>query len=210
MNAPDRELSIADAIASVTLGFALITGVLYMAGWAYVYHYFNEFRIPMLLLDFPFQHYLVYGGLVVFRNLLAAITALLIAILAVWLAVRCFPRIGRVGVTAMTLLFVLGAFALARIGWITTAEADVVQERANDYPAYPRVHLVLDAGASETAKALGDIVTQDCGRLLAASKDNLFLIRPVSGAGELDLHTFVVATRQVTLLRIRQDSASCK
>jgi CHAT domain-containing protein len=44
--------------------------------------------------------------------------------------------------------------------------------------------------------------------LLASSKDRLFLIRPVHGAGGLDLDTFVLPTEKI-ILRIEADYTSC-
>ena len=51
-------------------------------GWTYVYHYFLQFRIPLLLIDLPFQHYFVYGGLVLWKNIWISV-AVSVVVLAV-------------------------------------------------------------------------------------------------------------------------------
>jgi hypothetical protein len=52
------------------------------AGWTYVYHYFDRFGIPPLMVDIPKENYFVYGLLVVWQFPLWALglgLALLIA-----------------------------------------------------------------------------------------------------------------------------------
>src|SRR4051794_27736449 len=61
--APGPTLS--EIIGSAAFALGLITGWLYVAGWTYAYHYFDRFRIPLLLVDLPREHLLIYGGLTV-------------------------------------------------------------------------------------------------------------------------------------------------
>jgi phosphoglycerol transferase MdoB-like AlkP superfamily enzyme len=202
-------ISVAEAISLATLAIGLLTVLLYVAGWAYAYYYFDRFRIPFLLLDFPFQHYVVYGGLIIYKSLWISLPLLVLAFVALWSAWHWINAIGRIGFIAAVIALVLAAFTLARFGGISVARADFAAERANDYAAYPRIHVVLDANASGAEKVLGDIVSQDCGRLLAGSKDNLFLIRPIRGAPNADLDTFVVPVSKMVVSRIRSDAGSC-
>ena len=65
-------LNLGDAVSSVGAALGLIAAWLYIAGWTYAYAYFDRFRIPLLLVDIPFQHMLVYGGLVVLKNSLSS------------------------------------------------------------------------------------------------------------------------------------------
>ncbi|MBV8614035.1 MAG: hypothetical protein JOY66_09740 [Acetobacteraceae bacterium] len=45
--------------------------------------------------------------------------------------------------------------------------------------------------------------------MLAASKERLFLIRPVRGAPGLDLDTFILSGKAVEAVRLRADYTSC-
>ncbi len=56
---------------------------------------------------------------------------------------------------------------------------------------------------------LADLLKSDCGRLLATSKEQLFLIRPVHDAAGLDLDTFAISRKKAEALRIRADYGSC-
>jgi hypothetical protein len=88
------------------------------------------------------------------------------------------------------------------------ALADFAEQRSTDYAAYPRVRVAWE-GSEKSADALSaDIGKTDCGRLLAANKDRLFLIRSVRGAGSIDLDTFVLPAEK-TILRIESDYTSC-
>ena len=93
-------------------------------------------------------------------------------------------------VTAIVVLIVI-AFALARSAGNSAALADFAEQRSTDYAAYPRVRVIRE-GAESSADVVADIGKTDCGRLLAANKDRLFLIRSVRGAGSIDLDTFVL------------------
>jgi len=62
--------SLGDVVSAATFVIAVITAWLYTVGWTYVYQYFIQFRIPLLLTDLPLQHYLVYGGLVLWEKYL--------------------------------------------------------------------------------------------------------------------------------------------
>ena len=74
----------ADTASGKRLG--LVTAWNYFAGWSYAYHYFDRFRIPLLMVDVPTEHVFVYGGLVIWKNWYWAI---LLAIVLLGLAWTC-------------------------------------------------------------------------------------------------------------------------
>lgn len=58
MNAEIGKLSLSDVVSAAGLALGLVSAWLYAAGWTYAYVYFDRFRIPLLMLDIPFEHFL--------------------------------------------------------------------------------------------------------------------------------------------------------
>jgi hypothetical protein len=209
--APKNEgLGLANIISSVGAALGLVAAWLYVAGWAYAYAYFDRFRIPLMMLDIPFDHMLVYGGLVVLKNFsLAALIALLIV--GLWSLSRWARRLGRFLVSTILVVAVVGIFALAHAGGLKTADDDFQVERRSDYNAYPRLRLLLKKEVTDSpTEALGDTATTDCGRLLAATKDRLFLIRPSRDALGADIDTYAISTDHLLAMRIVGNYESCR
>jgi hypothetical protein len=204
--------TLSEIIGSAAFSLGLITGWLYVAGWTYAYDYFARFRIPLLLVDLPREHLLIYGGLTVLKNPLLAvgIAVLVIAAVVILLALRC--RLGRAGITGVLVLGVLALFMLARLAGTATAAADFAVQRGSDYRAYPRVE--LDTGSPTVPVKDGDkalaLVRSGCARLVLASKERLFLVRPVKGAPDLELHTVVLPWSDIKGLRITDQYISCE
>src|SRR3954447_17224633 len=92
--------SLGEIVSAATFVIAVLTAWLYTMGWTYVYHYFLQFRIPLLLIDLPLQHYLIYGGLVLWKNVWASLAISVGVLVLCWVCVRFASRLGR---------FVLGA-----------------------------------------------------------------------------------------------------
>ncbi len=202
--------SLGEIVSAAGFAITLVTAWLYVAGWTYAYYYFDHLRIPLLLIELPYQHYLVYGGLVVWKNPIWA-TAIVLVLVA--LALVSIPRAraaGRFVISAAVLAVILGLFALARIGGVDTAGADFEAERASDFGAYPRVAIALKREAIEAiGDRLADIPHTDCGRLLLVSGGRMFLIRPIRGAAAATLDTFVVGMGQVDAIRVVGEYRSC-
>lgn len=201
--------SFGDVISAAALGIGLLTAWLYVTGWLYSYHYFARFRIPMLMADLPKEHLFVYGGLVVSKN---PFLSLLVALAIVGVIGACTSyrrRLKRFGLGTIVVVLVLLVFLLGRLGAIGTAAAEFATQQVTDFDAYPRVRVALADGVPDASLLLADIADTDCGRLVLATPDRLFLIRPVAGASGLDLDTFVIPRAHVTLLRLRADYSSC-
>ncbi len=210
MGRQNEALSLGDIISSVGAALGLIAAWLYVAGWTYAYAYFDRFRIPLLLVDIPFQHMLVYGGLVVLKNLWSSVLIAALVIVGLWSLARWFRQLGRFFVNTTIVVGILGGFALAHAGGIRTANDDFQAERGSDYVAYPRLRLMLKKDTAETpSEAFRDTAMTDCNRLLAATKDRLFLIRPSRDAPGADIDTYVVPAEQVLAMRITGNYVSC-
>jgi hypothetical protein len=204
-------LSLGDVVSSVGAALGLIAAWLYVAGWTYAYAYFDRFRIPLLLVDIPFQHMLVYGGLVALKNFWLAVLTGALVIFGLWSLSRRSRQLGRFFVNAAIVVGIGAVFALAHAGGIRTADDDFRAERSSDYEAYPRLRLLLKKDIAETpTEALGDAATTDCTRLVAATKDRVFLIRPSRDAPGADIDTYVISAEQVLAMRITGNYVSCR
>jgi hypothetical protein len=200
--------SLADIVSVAGVAVGLGTAWLYTAGWIYAYVYFDRFRIPLLMLDFPFEHSLVYGGLVVRKEIWLALASVVVFIALWWALARWAARLGRFAVTMIVVLTIVVAFALARSAGRSAALADFAIQRRSDYAAYPRVRVTWEGVDAPADAFMGDILRTDCARLLAATKHRLFLIRSIRGAADVDLDTFVLPADKV-VIRIRADYTSC-
>lgn len=204
-------LSLGDIVSSVGAALGLIAAWLYVAGWTYAYAYFDRFRIPLLLVDIPFQHMLIYGGLVLLKHLWSSVLTAALVIIGLWSLSRWSRQLGRFLVNTAIVVGIAGGFVLAHAGGIRTANDDFQAERGSDYEAYPRLRLMLKKDMAETPlEALGDAATTDCTRLVAATKDRVFLIRPSRDAPGADVDTYVISSEQVLAMRITGNYVSCK
>jgi hypothetical protein len=201
--------TLGDVVSAAALVLGLITAWLYVTGWTYAYHYFDAFRIPMRMTDLPKEHLFVYGGLVVWKNLAASIAVALAVGAAIAGCVRYRGWLRRFGITTIVVILVLAMFALGRLAAIRAAEADFGTQRANDYDAYPRVRSALKDTASPGKELLADLAESDCGRLVLATAEWLFLIRPIRGAAGVRLDTFVIPREGLKSLRLKADNTSC-
>jgi hypothetical protein len=201
--------TLGDVVSAVALVLGLITAWLYVTGWTYAYHYFDAFRIPMRMADLPKEHLFVYGGLVVWKNLAASIAVALAVGAVIAGCVRYRGWLRRFGITTIVVILVLTVFALGRLAAIRAAEADFGTQRASDYDAYPRVRFALEDTAPPGKELLADLAGSDCGRLVLATADWLFLIRPIRGAAAARLDTFVIPRDHLKSLRVKADYTSC-
>lgn len=209
MTERDDPPSLGDIVSAAGLTVALVTAWLYVAGWTYAYAYFQNFHIPLLMLDIPVEHMLSYGGLVVIKTPWSAVVILLLVLAALLALMRFAARLGRFGTSALLVGLVLLLFGLAHLGGRGVAGADVAWIRGTDYAAYPRVRLSWTGTDIPPATVVSEILKTDCGRLLAVSKERLFVIRPVRDAPQLDLHTIVVASAKVQAMLVHADDRSC-
>jgi hypothetical protein len=203
--------SLGDVVSAATFVIAVVTAWLYAVGWTYVYQYFIQFRIPLLLIDLPLQHYFVYGGLVLWKNIWISIAVSVAVLVLAWTCVRLASRLGRFALSAIVIVAILTLFIMGRAAAIATARAEFLYQYQNDYPAYPRVALILKKEASETiGDRLGDIAKTDCGRLVLFSAGRLFLIRPVREVPTAKPDSFVLFADQLQALRLLDEYESCR
>jgi hypothetical protein len=201
--------TLGDVVSAAALVLGLITAWLYVTGWTYAYHYFDAFRIPMRMADLPKEHLFVYGGLVVWKNLVASIVIALAVVAAIAGCIRYRGWLRRFAITTIVVILVLTIFALGRFAAVLTAQADLQTQRASDYDAYPRVRFALEDTASPGQELLADLADSDCGRLVLGTADWLFFIRPIRGAAAVRLDTFVISRNHLKSLRLKADHTSC-
>jgi hypothetical protein len=201
--------SLGDIISTAGLAVGLITAWLYVAGWSYAYRYFFQFDIPFLMLDIPFEQLLVYGGLVVQKNMWISIICSALLIAGLWALARWASLLGRFVVTATIVVLVIVAFGLARVAGHGAAMNDFTELQATGYRQFPRVELRWEGAGPPSDTLISDILKTDCGRLLFASKERLFLIRPVQTASDLPLDTFVIAGKKIDAMRLRNNYPNC-
>jgi hypothetical protein len=205
----ESRLSLGDVVSAASLIIGLLTAWLYVAGWTYAYDYFANFRIPLLMIDLPLEHYFVYGGSVpayfpVFSIVVAVLFTALLCALHKW-----SNYFGRFGTTAALVILVFMAFGLARWGGAAAARSEFQFQRDSDYPAYPRVRLAF-GNKSDGQTVIGDVTMRDCGRLVASGRELFFLIRPVREVPGLSLYTVVVPFREAGSLVITGEYTSCR
>jgi hypothetical protein len=203
--------SLGDIAAAATLVIAVVAAWLYTVGWTYVYHYFLQFRIPLLLIDLPLQHYFVYGGLVLWKNIWISVAVSATVLVVAWICVQLANRLGRFFLSVIVILVILALFIVGRAAAIATARTDFLYQYQNDYPAYPRVALILKKEAAETiGDRLGDIAKTDCGRLVLFSAGRLFLIRPVREVPTAKPDSLVLFADQLQAIQLLDEYQSCR
>ena len=136
-------------ILDTTLILALVTALVYTAGWFYAFYYFAGFNIGLLTLQIPKDYFFVYGF-----SALKDHVFLITFVYGLAVMFYLFPHVAQrlkffkdrqkmlsLLVTILTPVLILLLFAGAyRLGK-STAMASYEEQRLNDYPAYPRVEL---------------------------------------------------------------------
>lgn len=202
-NAP----SLGDVVGAAAFVVGLITAWLYVAGWSYAYHYFDRFRIPMLLAEVPREHVFVYGALTVWKNPLMAAAIAAAGALLITACIQYRTRIGRSLLVGLMTLAVVGLFVLARLAGTETAAFDANHQRASDYAAYPRV--VVDLPQDATTEEIINRVSSGCAKLVLATETRIFLIFARRSAPALELNTIVLPWDQVRSMTVSGQYASC-
>jgi hypothetical protein len=201
--------SLGDMLTAAGLFVGLLTAWLYMAGWNYAYSYFDHFRIPLLMIDLPFEHYLMYGGSLVTKFPIRSICIIVLICAVGLLAYRWSQALGRVGLTLAAVVLCLLLIGLARWGGDAAARDDIRNLEKTDFAAFPRVHFVFDSKSDVQQKAIGDVATADCGRLVASSRERLFIVRTVKDAPTVSLSTIVISAKRAEMFVIMADYSSC-
>lgn len=201
--------SLSDMLTAAGLLVGLTTAWLYMAGWNYAYSYYDHFRIPLLMIELPFEHYLMYGGSLATKFPVRTFI-LLCVLLALALVVRRWAhRLGKLGLTIVAIVVGFTLVDLARRGGEAAAKHDIRILESTDFAAFPRVQFAFDA-KSDAQKTIGDVATADCGRLVASGRERLFIIRPIKGAPTASLPTIVVSAKSAEIFVITAEYSSCK
>lgn len=183
---------------------------LYLAGWTYAYHYFDRFRIPLLMVELPLEHYFVYGFIVIRQHVGWVVTILLAALALVLLWSR-LPASIRQHKIVLAAVFILIGFWLGHATGVSAAHAQFQRQRTNDYDAYPRIQVWRTAEAANNpnnAPSAEDLA-KGCHRLLLYNQDRLFLFRPFGGTPAADLPSVILPWSEIASIRVLPDHTSC-
>ena len=162
-----------------TIALAIATGLLYVAGWSYSYHWLDWMDIGLFGLGVPKEYQLIYGFWVLQRLwwvilLLAAVTALV-----AWAARRWVPSIQG----ALLVAGALAAFPLSYAGGARVARQDYASHRETGFEQYPwvRIWLTDDASAVDARmeRLRGDLAGAKY-RLLIEASHGVYVIKPTS------------------------------
>lgn len=189
---------------------ALCSIWLYLAGWTYAYHYFDRFRIPLLMVELPLEHYFVYGFIVI-RQQVGWVIAISLATLALALFWNRLPAPIRQHKIALAAVLILIGFWLGHAAGVSTAHAQFQQQRTSDYAAYPRVQIWRTAEAAKNPNSApsAEELAKGCYRLLLHNQDRLFLFRPFQGAPAAGLATVILPWNEIASVRVLPDYTSC-
>ncbi len=202
----------------VSIFITMVASFLYTAGWAFAYRYFEQFHVGMSALDLQREYYFIYGFQVMLDHPFLMCFILLIICLGLFLAPLVGPRLSRSSDAAVVFFFLV--LALAAFFWTgyklgrTTAESRFHEERAKDYPAYPRVVVRLKHGSSPTSPGAAlprekARLKKGCHRLLFQGKDKIFVFRAIGDVLAADLPTIVIPMSEVESFEILPQYSSC-
>ncbi len=159
---------------------ALITALIYAAGWSYAYHWYDRFNLGLIGLGIPLQYHFMYGFWVIqsFWWLVLPLAALLTAVMLLW------GRVGPVLVSA-TPIWVPLAFVVVYALGAATAGDHYREHKDSGFQRYPwvRIWTEPDTGTARLQAIQRDL-TEGKYRLLLQTDRSLYLIKP-KGAGEL-------------------------
>lgn len=198
----------------LALVLGLITAWLYTAGWSYASHYFGYFHVGLLALEIPAESFLFYSFWVL-RDHLALFIVL--SLVAVGLAVTRGP-IGRVppsarrGLIAVLPVVFLGLFWCGYALGEATARTQFLSDRKADFPAHPSVRVWVDpswANSPPLAPLAGQLA-EGCHRLLAQSRETVFLFRSQGPDSPAALPLDQVPSSAIQAMRVLPRYASCK
>lgn len=183
---------------------------LYLAGWTYAYHYFDRFRVPLLMVELPLEHYFVYGFIVI-RQHIGWVVAISLAALALVLFWNRLPAPVRQRKIALAAVFILIGFWLGHAAGVSTAHAQFQQQRTSDYAAYPRIQVwrTAKAGKNPNNAPSAEELAKGCHRLLLHNQGRLFLFRPFQGAPAADLATVILPWSEIASIRVLPEYTSC-
>jgi hypothetical protein len=204
--------SLGEVTSALTLAIGLGAAWLYVAGWTYVYHYFDRFGIPLLMVEIPKEYYFVYGAIVVQRFLFweLAIAVVLASAVVLWRRLGLSRDAGGLTIP-LCVLALFAVFWLGHQAAVAAAHQQFIQERESDYSTYQRVQVWPKDTVKppESPPRTSAELTNGCYRLILHNKNRLFLVRPFRSAPAADLPLLILPWDQIEQVRVLPDYTSC-
>ena len=208
----ELSFSLADIAAILGLSFAAVASWLYYCGWIYIYYYFDRFRVPMELAGIQTEHLLVYGSLASWNSWYISLSFFAAECLLIGGIIVFRYKIGKIVIILFSSIIIFVTFAFAH--WIGSigASNDFLEQRKNDYSAYPRVNLNLVRDQESAALSSEYIrwIESGCLKLLISNQNHIFLIRPILGSPATELHTMVIPWSNIDSFVITDNYVSCE
>jgi hypothetical protein len=169
----------------VTEVSAVLGGLLYAAGWTYLYSYYKSFGVSVRELDLPLQDSLVFSFRVVFDSW--ATTLLCVAVVAIFALIvtnRVTERLLKttVGIGLLLLVLFVAGYTLSKLGAAIGARhafADLSEETSS----LPTVSIAVDPTQFQPYSDEYAGFNRLEYKLLVRTKDNIFFFSPVKTSG---------------------------
>lgn len=166
--------------------FTLTGALVYSAGWTYAYHYFDQFRLGLLMLNIPTEYFFIYGFWV-FKTEWVILLSLGVVII-IWhqIITQVSPaRLKSVRQCSGTLKIVIAMLGFL-LSWdlaVSTARQHYNEQAAVGFVNYPLVQIwpKVDTKDESQLKTLHTSLPSGDYRLLLQNQDKLFLIKPRMG-----------------------------
>lgn len=195
---------------------AVTAALIYVAGWAYAYHYFGHFQVGLLGLTIPREYYFLYGFWVVRDSWWLATVYLIVASLLPWTRtarVISFLTPMRTALRGLSPIIVLVLVVVVyRIG-VSTADRHYLNQADLGFPAYAQTRVWMKPSAVETdslLQRLRQALLQGCYRLLIRDDDKLLLFRPPRGATITQLALVDVPVHSIEAIRVLPEYGQCE
>lgn len=190
--------------------FAIVTALVYAAGWTYAYHYFSHFGLGLLTLEIPNQYYFMYGFWVFKAWWWLILLGMLVALVASFYEPRLSPWMDRLKAERPLLLkhlqLIVILLAFLGVGLLASYRANHYYRTQQDtgFNAYPFVRIWPTPPIPEETH-LRRIYTQlpsGTYRLLLQNRDTLFLFTVPRDGKPARLAIIQLALDDVSALRV--------
>jgi len=191
----------------------IVFALLFIGGWSFAYHYFDNFNVGLSALELPKEDYFIFSYWVLIDHAGKLIFWGLSLYLALWgldylfrhWINNSYTRFHFFGIILP--LAILSLFAISYSLGTSTADRRFKAQKLNHYPAYPSVEIYLAPGAAP--KQLSQSLKSGCYRQLIQNKDKVFVFKPIKSAPQAEISTVVIPINQLHAMRLLPERKVC-